>query len=63
MIFKCGLCEKYKMGKHNDLKYRALNEHGIPEDYVMTICEVCTDEFQKANIEEDQIEASGDGEL
>lgn len=62
-MFKCGLCGKYKMGKHNDLKYRALNDSGIPEEYVMTICEVCTNDFQKANIREEEIQIRGEEDI
>lgn len=42
MIFKCGLCEKTKIGKHSKLVYRALSDDGLPEDYEMKICKQCS---------------------
>jgi len=54
MIFKCGLCNKHKMGKHHELKYRALNDVGQQQEYVMKICEVCANDFQKAGIKEEE---------
>lgn len=58
-MFKCELCGKYKMGKHNELKYRALNDDDLPETYTMKICEVCTNDFQKANVAEEEFQTKG----
>lgn len=42
MMFRCGLCNKTKMGKYNLLKYVALNDDGIPADYSMKMCKPCS---------------------
>jgi len=54
MIFKCKLCQKHKMGKYNEIKYKALDDAGQQQEYSMEICKECTDGFQKAGISEEE---------
>jgi hypothetical protein len=42
MMFKCGICNKTKMGKYNLLKYVALDENNLPCDYSMKMCKPCS---------------------
>lgn len=62
MIFKCGLCNKHKMGKHNEIKYKALSDAGQQQEYTMEICKECTDGFKKAGISEEEFGIRGGGD-
>jgi hypothetical protein len=42
------------MGKHHEVRYKALNDLGQQQEYVMKICEVCANDFQKAGIKEEE---------
>ena len=49
MIFKCGLCEKYKMGKYHLLQYKTLDDPNAS----MKICEHCGNDIQMGGINEE----------
>lgn len=46
MISKCGICTKYKFNIKDEVHYTALNSKGLPESYVMKICEDCANEIE-----------------
>lgn len=50
MIFKCGLCEKYKMGKYHLLQYKTLDDPNAS----MKICEPCGNDIQMGGINEEK---------
>jgi len=56
MMFKCGLCERTRFGKKHYLNYSALNDEGIPEQYIMNMCVKCATEMQKHGKERDKAE-------
>lgn len=70
MMFRCGLCNKTKMGKYNLLQYVALNDDGLSQDYSMKICKPCSvavagsgkvDKTQFAKKDKGQGTSRGDG--
>lgn len=50
MIFKCGLCEKYKMGKYHLLEFKTLDDPNAS----MKICETCAEYMQVGGINEEK---------
>jgi hypothetical protein len=55
-MYRCFLCRKLKLDKHDNFVFTAQDENGVKKEYKEKICTKCGDEIEKYGVLDDGIE-------